>query len=143
MWIVCERKQTVLCQQFFYALKFQIMHDKKAQTTLNQADQLFLTAQEELSRPEEDVVPYMVCRNAFKSVNKYLTGFLLKHGMDIHASMSLELLLDRCREIDPKFNSLNLAPLYSTSEQEDVWMDMDTVKEYIRLATKTREMVVK
>lgn len=117
------------------------MHDKKAQTTLEQADQLFHTAQEELSRPEEDVVPYMVCRNAFKSVNKYLTGFLLKHGMEIHASMSLELLLDRCREIDPKFERLNLAPLYSTSVQEDVWMDMETVKEFIGLATQTREIV--
>lgn len=117
------------------------MHNQKVKTTLDQADELFMTAQEELSRPEEDVVPYMVCRNAFKSVNKYLTGFLLKHGMEIHASMSLEVLLDRCREIDPRFNSLNLDPLYSTSEQEDVWMDMDTVKEFIGLATLTREMV--
>lgn len=117
------------------------MHNQKVKTTLDQADELFMTAQEELSRPEEDVVPYMVCRNAFKSVNKYLTGFLLKHGMEIHASMSLEVLLDRCREIDPRFNGLNLDPLYSTNEQEDVWMDMDTVKEFIGLATLTREMV--
>ena len=117
------------------------MHNQKVKITMDQADELFLTAQEELSRPEEDVVPYMVCRNAFKSVNKYLTGFLLKHGMEIHASMSLEVLLNQCREIDPRFNNLNLDPLYSTSEQEDVWMDMDTVKEFIGLATQTREMV--
>ena len=117
------------------------MHNQKVKITMDQADELFLTAQEELSRPEEDVVPYMVCRNAFKSVNKYLTGFLLKYGMEIHASMSLDVLLNRCREIDPRFNSLNLDPLYSTSEQEDVWMDMDTVKEFIGLATQTREMV--
>ncbi len=117
------------------------MYDQKAQTVLVQADQLFKIAQEELSRPEEDVVPYSVCRNSFKSVNKYLLGFLLKHGMDIHASMSLEVLLDRCREIDPKFNRLNLDPLYSSSKPEDVWMDMDTVKEFIALAMQTRKMV--
>jgi hypothetical protein len=117
------------------------MFDQKAQNALIQADQLYQTAQEELSRPEEDVVAYSVCRNAFKSVNKYLSGFLLKHGMDIHASMSLDILLNRCREIDPKFNSLNLDPLYSSSEPEDVWMDMDAVKEFIALATQTRKMV--
>ncbi len=117
------------------------MFDQKAQNTLSQANQLYQTAQEELSRPEEDVVAYSVCRNAFKSINKYLSGFLLKHGMDIHASMSLDILLNRCREIDPKFNSLNLDPLYSSSEPEDVWMDMDAVKEFIALATQTRKMV--
>ena len=119
------------------------MYDQKAKTTLDQADELFLTAQEELSRPEEDVVPYMVCRNAFKSVNKYLTGFLLQHGMEIHASISLEVLLERCREIDARFKDLNLDLLYNTSEAEDVWLDMDTVKDFIHLATQTREMVAK
>lgn len=117
------------------------MYEQKAQTAIGQADELFQIAKEELSRPEEDVVPYSVCRNAFISVNKYLAGYLLKHGIDIHASMSLEVLLNKCREIDAKFNDLNLDPLYSTSEPEDVWMDMDTVNEFIELATRTRKMV--
>ncbi|TRX49856.1 hypothetical protein FNH22_26490 [Fulvivirga sp. M361] len=117
------------------------MYDQKVNTTFDQADELFRIAQEELCKPEEDVVPYMVCRNAFKSVNKYLTAFLLKHGMDIHASMSLEVLLDACRQIDPAFNELNLNLLYSTGEKEDVWMDMGTVNEYIALAKQTRQMV--
>ena len=119
------------------------MYEQKAQTALIQADELFKNAQEELTRPEEDVVPYSVCRNAFKSVNKYLSVYLLRHGIDIHASMSLDVLLNRCREIDPKFGDLNLDPLYSTSEPEDVWMDMDTVKEFIDLASQTRSMVGK
>jgi len=117
------------------------MFEEKAQTAIVQADELFNIAQEELARPEEDVVPYSVCRNAFKSVNKYLSGYLLRHGYDIHASMSLEVLLNRCREIDPKFSDLNLDPLYSSSEPEDVWMDMETVKEFIDLASQTRKMV--
>jgi HEPN domain-containing protein len=117
------------------------MYEQKAQTVIDQAEKMFKNAHEELARPEEDVVPYSVCRNAFKSVNNYLSGYLLKHGIDIHASMSLDMLLNHCREIDPKFNELNLDPLYSSSEPEDVWMDMETVKEFIELASKTREMV--
>ncbi len=117
------------------------MYEQKAQTAISQAEEMYRNAQEELARPEEDVVPYSVCRNAFKSVNKYLSGYLLQHGVDIHASMSLDALLSQCQAINPKFNDLNLDPLYSTSEPEDVWMDMDVVKEYIDIASKTRAMV--
>lgn len=132
----------VLCSVLL-PIKYALMYDQKAQTAIVQADELYEIAQNELSRPEEDVVPYSVCRNAFKSVNKYLSGYLLKHGIDIHASMSLEELLNRCRQIDHKFNDLNLDPLYSSSEPEDVWMDMETVKEFIGLAERTRNMVGK
>ncbi|MFY0627452.1 MAG: hypothetical protein JXR07_14215 [Reichenbachiella sp.] len=117
------------------------MLDQKTQSAYEQADQLFDQAHEELSRPEEDVVPYSVCRNAFKSVNKYLTGYLIKNGLDIHASMSLEYLLNACRTIDPKFNNLNLDPFYNTDNAENVWMDMKTVDEFISLATKTKHLV--
>ena len=117
------------------------MYEQKAQTAIIQADELFKIAQEELARPEEDVVSYSVCRNAFKSVNKYLSGYLLRHGIDIHASMSLDVLLNRCQEIDAKFSDLNLDPLFSSSLSEDVWMDMETVKEFIDLASKTQKMV--
>ena len=117
------------------------MNDQKIKTTYDHANELFEQAQEELARPEEDVVPYSVCRSAFKAVNIYLTAYLLKHGFDIHASMSLELILNKCRELDPKFNSLNLAPLYTTEKEQNVWMDMGTVREFISLATKTKNLV--
>ena len=67
----------------------------------------------------------------------------MKHGLDIHSSMSLEDMLARCREIDPRFNDLNLSLMYSTKEEEDVWMDMATVKEYIAMAQKTQELIAK
>jgi HEPN domain-containing protein len=120
------------------------MLDQKLNTTLDQAEVLFHLAEEEFSRPEEDVVAYMVCRNAYKAVNKYLTGFLLDHGLDIHASMSLEVLLNKCQELDNRFENLNLDTLYNTNvhEQDDVYMDMDTVKEFIDLAIDVRKLVI-
>lgn len=117
------------------------MNDQKYQTALGQANQLFDEAYEELARPEDDVVPYSVCRSAFKSVNTYLTAYLLKNGFDIHASMSLEFLLNKCRELDSKFDDLNLDPFYNTQDAENVWMDMKTVNEFISLATKTKQLV--
>lgn len=117
------------------------MYDQRAKTALDQADQLYFSAQEELARPEEDVVPYMVCRNAFKAVNKYLIGYLIINGLDVHSSMSIEDMVTNCRKLNEGFKALNLSPFYSTSEDEDVWMDMKTMYEFIDLATQTKEIV--
>ena len=117
------------------------MFEDKVKTTLGQAEELFFSAKKELSRPNRDLVPYMVCRSAYMAIHKYLIGFLLNHEIDIHASTSLEILLDKCREIDSKFNNLNLKPLYSTKVNEDVWLDMVTVNMYIELASETRKLV--
>ena len=117
------------------------MLDQKVKTTLEQAERLFMAAQEELSRPEEDVVPYLVCHKAYESINKYLTGFLLNNGIDVHMAMTLENLLEQCQAIDSKFKSLKLDPLYGVFESSDIWVDVDEVRELVRLATQTRKMV--
>lgn len=118
------------------------MNDRKAISLINQADKLFHTAKEELARPEEDVVIYMVCHNAYISVHKYLVGYLLKHGLEVPASMSLESMLNHCRQIDARFNYLNLDKLYHTEGKEDVWMDIQAVDHFISLAAQTRELVL-
>lgn len=118
------------------------MNDQKVKTILDQANDLIKLAQEELFKPEEDVVHYLVCRNAFKAVDKYLSGFLLDHGINIHSSTSLETLLTNCREIDSKFNYLNLEAMYSSGEDEDVWMDMGTTQEFLTLAQRIKKMVI-
>ena len=117
------------------------MFDAKIKTTLDQANELFDAAKEELCRPEEDVVPYMVCSNAYKSVNKYLTGFLMQNGIEIHNSLSMEKLLNLCRDIDPRFEDLSLRYMYNTKLREDVWVNMDTVRKFIDIATQTRKLV--
>ena len=117
------------------------MFDQKVKSTLDQADELFNAAKEELCRPEEDVVPYMVCKNAYKSVDKYLTGYLMQNGIEIHNSMPLDRLINLCRDVDPKFNDLNVDPLIHTRNPEDIWVSMETVRKFIDLATQTRNMV--
>ncbi len=37
-------------------------------------------ASNELYRPEEDVVSYLVCKNSQYAIENYLKGFLLKNG---------------------------------------------------------------
>jgi len=117
------------------------MIDQKVKTTMSQADELFNAAKEELCRPEEDVVPYLVCRNAYKSVDKYLTGYLMMNGLEIHNSIPLDRLLSMCTDVNNKFADLDLDPMLHTDETEDIWVSMDTVRKFIDLATQTRNLV--
>lgn len=117
------------------------MNDLKTKSTLEQADELFFSAKEELCRPEEDVVPYMVCHAAYKSVGKYLTGFLLKNDIEIHNSMSLEVLLKLCQDIEPRFKELNMDPLLQSTNNEKIWTNMGTVDTFMDIASQTRALV--
>jgi hypothetical protein len=117
------------------------MFDQKVKNTMDQADELFNNAKEELYKPEEDVVPYSVCRNAYKSVDKYLTGYLMQNGIEIHNSMTLDRLQQLCQDVDPKFAELDLNPMLQREDPEDIWVSMDTVRKFIDLATQTRSLV--
>ena len=111
-----------------------------ARTTLEQADIYFEHAREEAARPEEDVIPYSVCRHAYKAVSHYLTGYLQQHGKHITTTLSLDDLLEQCRQVNEQFNDLDCT-LMNTKDPEE-WMNMDVMKKYFHLAKQTRNMVI-
>lgn len=110
-----------------------------ARTTLEQADIYFENAREEAARPEEDVIPYSVCRHAYKAVSHYLTGYLQHHGKHITTTLSLNELLEECRKVNAQFNDLDCT-LMNTKDPEE-WMNMDVMKQYYHLAKQTRQIV--
>jgi len=78
-------------------------------------DPLFEKAQEKLSlankelfKPEEDVVSYMVCKNSQIAIEAYLKGYLSHRGFESHEKEHLEGLLIRCKELDNRFNNIDL-----------------------------------
>lgn len=114
-----------------------------AQSTLEQARLHFENAREESARPEEDVVPYSVCSHAYKAVQHYLTGFLQQHGAQVHTTNPLDALLIECRKVDVRFNELDLTAMMHAEDPEDVWMNIDVMRDYLYLADKTRNMVTR
>ena len=117
------------------------MEDIKIKSTFEQAEELFESAQNEMYKPEEDVVHYMVCSNSFKAVNHYLTSFLLNQGEEIHSMLSLEVLLEKCTTYSPRFKELDLKAMYSSAEDEDVWMNIETAKTFMETALQTRLLI--
>jgi uncharacterized protein (UPF0332 family) len=109
--------------------------------TLDKAEELLSRANNELCKPEEDVVPYSICQSAYYAIVNYLGSFLLDNGVEFQESSNVADLLRSCRAIDDKFNELHLAPLYNPTQIEDVWMNLDTANDFLAMAENTRSMV--
>ncbi len=118
------------------------MIDQKIKTTLDQANELFDSANEHLCKPEEDVVTYVVCHTLHKSSAMYLKGFLLQIGIEVDENSNLEALLAKCREVDARFKNLILEPQFNSNVTDEVWMSLDKVNEFVRLTKQAKEMVL-
>ena len=82
--------------------------EKKAQHQFDLAKNKLKIANEELFKPEEDVVSYLVCKNSQYAIEAYLNGYLNHRGFETHDKESLEGLFERCRSLDSKFNKVEI-----------------------------------
>ncbi|MFL1013102.1 hypothetical protein [Flavisericum labens] len=105
-----------------------------------QAEQFLKSAQSELNRPAEDVVPYMVCRSVRNSISSYLMGFLLKNDVRFNEEDTAELLLKKCQAINDKFKDFDLSPITFTKDYE-YSAEFDQMENCIDLAAYTKELV--
>ncbi|MTI41653.1 hypothetical protein [Fulvivirga lutimaris] len=107
------------------------------------AEEFFQKASEGLYKPEEDVVAYSVCKNAFYAAKNYLISFLEEQGIENSEDDSLEELLNKCRSVNDKFADLHLSPMYHPTDTEDVWMNVDAASDYVKMAENTRQVILK
>lgn len=66
-------------------------------------------ANNELCRPEEDVVAAMVCKNSQEAIANYLKGFLLLKGIKLPEGASIGTLYEKCRSINSHFEKIDLS----------------------------------
>lgn len=76
-------------------------------------------ANEELCRPEEDIVSYLVCKNAQFAIENYLKGFLMQKGVDPSAYETIDDLYAHCIKINKNFEKINLSEFGCTAHKID------------------------
>ncbi len=120
------------------------MLSQKIQTTIEKADQYLEAAENEMFKAAEDVVPHMACSSARQSILNYLNGFLLTKGMEIDTPISLEDLINKCSDIDPKFDQLNLNIIHCRSVDHDFnyCTDLKKIEDCIKVAALAKKLVV-
>jgi HEPN domain-containing protein len=72
-------------------------------------------AGKELYRPEEDVVSYLVCKNAQSAIQNFLKGYLLKNGIDTEENETIDAMYHRCITINKRFENIDLAGFHCHS----------------------------
>ena len=93
--------------------------DKNAKRHFEKADDQLRKANEELYKPQEDVVNFLVCKNTLFAIENYLKGYLSNRGFETNNEESLDLLLERCKLLDKKFNRINLSIIDCSSDHQN------------------------
>jgi HEPN domain-containing protein len=91
----------------------------KAYKLFDEAVEKLHEANEELFRPEEDVVSYAVCKNAQFAIENYLKGFLLNNDKDPSNYKTIESLYEQCKSINKKFEEIDLSNFSCKSHKID------------------------
>ena len=76
-------------------------------------------ANEELCRPEEDIVSFVVCKNSQFAIENLLKGFLLQRNIDINHFKTIDDLYAQCLKLNRKFEKINLSDFGCSSDHID------------------------
>lgn len=77
----------------------------------------FRFAQNEMMRPEEDVVLLSACFSMKSSIRGFLEAYLSSVGAPINVEDSLETLLIKCADRNPEFRRYDLAKLQCSCDK--------------------------
>lgn len=76
-------------------------------------------ANNELCRPEEDVVTSLVCSNAHSAILNYLKGFLVLNSINPDPDASIDRLYEQCKGINSHFEEVHLSGFECNAHKED------------------------
>lgn len=92
--------------------------EEKAKKLFDDAIEKLNTANEELYRPEEDVVSFLVCKNAQHAIENFLKGFLIKNGVDPTDYITIDSLYEQCKKINKNFKEVDLSEFNCKSSHD-------------------------
>jgi len=92
--------------------------DQKAKDHFEKANEQMRSANDELYKPQEDVVTFKVCKNSLFAIENYLKGFISQRGYNTDKNESLDQLMERCRLLDKNFNKIDLNTIDCSSNPD-------------------------
>ena len=93
--------------------------DKKTKNHFENADDQLRKANEELYKPQEDIVSFLVCKNTLQAIENYLKGYLTKRGYETKNEEPLDMLLERCGLLDKRFKHIDLSVIDCSSDHKN------------------------
>lgn len=91
----------------------------QARLLFEDAIQKLREANNELCRPEEDVVAPLVCSNSHAAIENYLKGFLVLNSIELEADDSIDGMYEKCKRINKNFEEVHLSGFKCTDHKEE------------------------
>ena len=91
----------------------------EALVLFDEAIQKLREANDELCRPEEDVVRSMVCSNAHAAIENYLKGFLVLHDVKPSNEATIDGLYEQCKAINAHFEEIHLSGFECNAHKDE------------------------
>lgn len=112
---------------------------------LSQAIYRLDSAQEELNRPDEDVMAFAICHQVRNALTDMMTAFLMTKGKDTGNAATLEDLRAMSIKFDQRFNQIELASMVCHPGQLEgekcFCMDIDRVRACLKIANDCKKIV--
>ncbi len=90
-----------------------------AKKLYEEAVQNLKEANDELCRPEEDVVSPLVCSNSQHAIINYLKGYLIENGIENKSEDSIDSLYQQCKSINKHFEEVHLSGFDCNSHKDE------------------------
>jgi len=93
--------------------------DARAKKLYEEAIQKLKEANDELCRPEEDVVSSLICSNSHDAIEKYLKGFLIENGIKAANDESVDSMYEKCKKINAHFEEVHLSGFECNAHKDE------------------------
>ena len=120
------------------------MKDLKVITHQEAAEKYLQIAQDEMFKAEEDVVPFMICKNAHLSISHFLKGFLVNKGEAVEERATIDELIVKCKLYNNEFDQLQNQHMKSGHglTSNSYCTTVDTVGACIEAALEAKRLTV-
>ena len=120
-----------------------MLHDE-VDKLLEFAGELLDRAEDEADRSKEDVVTHLIFNNSRQAIANYFAGYLMQKKLHVHKPVTLQGLLDQCKEVDARFETIDLAPIHCSCKTTDdnYCLDNEQVDQCMEIARQARAIVM-
>lgn len=84
---------------------------------INEANLLLVSAEQELQKPQKEMMSFAVCQNAKLSMVMLLKAYLEKHKIEVSENDNLVQLYEKCRAYSPAFDAVAIHEMDCVSDK--------------------------
>jgi HEPN domain-containing protein len=121
------------------------MNNLALEKLINEANLLLVRAEEELQKPQTEMVSFAACQTAKLSIFKLLKAYLIKHKVDVNGSDNLVHLYDKCKKYNAAFIEVNIPKMDCVSgshcDMEEYCMESNYVIDCVDKAKSIRTLL--